>query len=299
MIADYHAHPADVALALKSMLLTGTTRLSDLYNKTESGGRLNLYHAVLNLDQYNCSNCADVVSLTYTPPSCSDSCNGTATVTATGTAGYIYNWSTGDTGITTLSNLCPGFYSVTVTDDAGCSQTRNFSMFRPDSISILSINLRPAVPGDSGNIIVTASAGNYALEYGLDSVNYQTGSTLIISNNGTYNVFIKSETGCVVERTVTVTSIQDDDLLPANNISISPNPASDVLNISLNLPQSAELKFTIFDALGQAMIAENKQVSSGVHTATADISSLGNGVYFLRVASGNSSNIQKFIVVKK
>ncbi len=86
MIADYHTHPGDVALALKNMILTGTTRLSNLYNKTQSGGRLNLYHAVLNLDEYNCSRCADVVSVTYTQPTCTDSCNGAATVTATGTA---------------------------------------------------------------------------------------------------------------------------------------------------------------------------------------------------------------------
>jgi Subtilase family/Secretion system C-terminal sorting domain len=298
LLADYKLYPDSISLLFKQMMLAGASRLSDLYNKTTSGGRLNLYHSVLNLGEYNCNHCADTVTLTYTQPTCYDSCNGSAQVNVSGTGGYNFGWSNGTGGYNSLQNLCAGFYSVTVTDSSGCQQVRNFTLYNPDSIDIISINLRPVVTGDSGNIIVTASAGNYVLEYGLDSLNYQSGSTLIIENNGNYNVYVRSETGCVAERNVTVTATQNNNLSLAGNISVSPNPANDVLNISLNLPQATELRFTIFNALGEAVIDESKQVPSGIHIADADVSSLANGVYFLRVASGGAGYIHKFIVVK-
>ncbi len=46
--------------------------------------------------------------------------NGTASVIASGSAGYSYLWSTGQT-TTSISGLEAGTYSVTVTDELGCS----------------------------------------------------------------------------------------------------------------------------------------------------------------------------------
>jgi hypothetical protein len=55
-----------------------------------------------------------------TSPTCATSCNGTAVVDVVGgTAPFSYTWSNGGT-TTSLTNLCPGTYNVTVTDANGC-----------------------------------------------------------------------------------------------------------------------------------------------------------------------------------
>ncbi|MCB0525359.1 MAG: HYR domain-containing protein [Lewinellaceae bacterium] len=57
------------------------------------------------------------------PASCSGECNGSATLTVNG--GGIASsivWSNGQTGFT-ANNLCPGVYTVIVTDNSGCTQS--------------------------------------------------------------------------------------------------------------------------------------------------------------------------------
>jgi hypothetical protein len=64
-----------------------------------------------------------LLSTATTDANCSDSDDGTATVTATGgTAPYSYLWSDGQTTQTAIG-LAAGDYSVTVTDTNGCEAT--------------------------------------------------------------------------------------------------------------------------------------------------------------------------------
>lgn len=63
------------------------------------------------------------VTASATPTGCGASCSGTATATASGgTAPYTYSWSNGAT-TATITGLCAGTYTVTVTDAGGCSMS--------------------------------------------------------------------------------------------------------------------------------------------------------------------------------
>ncbi|MBI1287084.1 MAG: tandem-95 repeat protein [Flavobacteriales bacterium] len=55
-------------------------------------------------------------------------CDGSATATATGgTSPFLYEWSDGQLG-QTASNLCPGNYTVTITDANGCTSSRTITV---------------------------------------------------------------------------------------------------------------------------------------------------------------------------
>ena len=297
LLSDYKLYPDSVALVVKRMILSGVTRLSELYNITITGGRLNLYNAIKNLDVYNCSACNYTASLTTTQPDCSNTCNGSLQANVIGTGHYAYSWSNSATGSSVISNLCPGTYSVTITDTlTGCSQVQNAYLYKPDSIVVSHINTIPVVGSDSGNIIVSAGAGNYPLQYSLDGVHYQQASTLIVSSNGTYTVYIRNSIGCVVQRSVIVSDVQN--ITQHMDWNLFPNPAFNQLNISLNLPASANLTFVIADVLGQKISTGKQTFPGGLHTITKDVSNLQPGTYFLTISDGNSNSTQRFVVAR-
>lgn len=287
MLSDYKARPDSIALVVKNMILQGAQQVSTLYNVTSANGRLNLYRSIKNLDEYNCESCNYTISVNVTQPTCSDSCNGIAVVSINGPDGNSQQ---------TTTNLCPGFYTFQYSDPvSSCMRTANFSIVKPDSIVISSIQTIGEVAGDAGNIIVNASAGNYNLLYATDTNNYQSASTLVVHSDGNYTVYVKSESGCVVSQNVSVTAIADN-LFTGNEISVYPNPAGDLLNIALTLSANAGTRFTFFDMPGNIVLDETKQIPAGMHHALADISSFADGIYLLRVSAGSSSAYKKVVV---
>jgi len=73
-----------------------------------------------------------------TNPTCASSCDGKATVDVVGgTAPYTYSWSNGGS-TKTINNLCPGNYSVVVTDSLGCTSS-NTAVTVPGCFQIQSI----------------------------------------------------------------------------------------------------------------------------------------------------------------
>ncbi len=68
------------------------------------------------------------LDLNSTDETCDGICDGEIVCIATGIGGpYNFNWSNGANS-STISNLCPGNYTVTVTDQNGCSATANGSV---------------------------------------------------------------------------------------------------------------------------------------------------------------------------
>jgi hypothetical protein len=65
-----------------------------------------------------------IISQTISFTNDNGSCNGSATVVATGgTPGYTYSWTPGGYTNDSITNLCANTYSLTVTDNNGCIST--------------------------------------------------------------------------------------------------------------------------------------------------------------------------------
>ena len=75
---------------------------------------------ILSLAICGIANAQLTVNLSSTNVLCNGQCNGTATATTSGgTVPYTYLWSTTGQTTSAVSGLCPGTYSVTVTDALG------------------------------------------------------------------------------------------------------------------------------------------------------------------------------------
>jgi hypothetical protein len=134
--------------------------------------------------------------------------NGTVTAAATnGTAPYIFTWSSGQT-TSTVNNLSPGQYSVTVTDANGCTASANALIFNLAGPTVLSnsnvVSSNQTVNGGftpqwvCANDTLTSGGGimNIYLESGatfitgggIDSVFAKSGSTIIMTG-GIHKIF--------------------------------------------------------------------------------------------------------------
>ncbi len=79
-----------------------------------------------------------------------------------------------------------------------------------------------------------------------------------------------------------------------NNFIVFPNPANNVLNLSLTTTQEDNYSYAILNQLG-AEISNGQLDLKYKRTHALNIENLSNGVYFIQVKNGQSSQIIKFI----
>lgn len=78
---------------------------------------------------------------------------------------------------------------------------------------------------------------------------------------------------------------------------IFPNPAHETLFLKLNLNKKSETKYTLTNAVGQAVLeADEGNLSAGTYDFSAKIGSLPAGLYILNLQIGSESIAQKIMI---
>jgi hypothetical protein len=128
--------------------------------------------------------------------SCASSCNGTATANPVGgSSPYTYAWGANANNVTTqtVTDLCPGTYSVTITDALGAQSTSSVTISAPPAIEVVGIITEPLCFGEFGSIQLNTSGGvaPYAVNWnGLNPLEIPAGSFAISiqdANNCVFN----------------------------------------------------------------------------------------------------------------
>lgn len=119
-------------------------------------------------------------------------CENTGITIHSGISNATYLWSTGATSQNIII-FDAGNYSVTITNNAGCSATKNFTA------TVYPIPLIDSVLVESDQItIIPLNSGDF--EYSINGINYFTSPQFSISEGGSYTAYIKEIHDCGIAR---------------------------------------------------------------------------------------------------
>ncbi len=93
--------------------------------------------------------------------------------------------------------------------------------------------------------------------------------------------------------TVTVTataSVEEQNLF---NFNISPVPASNTINISLDNTSNDQISIEVYDILGRQNMSTISNVTNG--KTSLNISGLSRGIYIAKVTSGTTTSVKRFV----
>jgi len=157
---------------------------------------------------------------------CYGSANGTLSSTSGGgTPTYSYLWNNGSTA-DSISGQVAGTYTLTITDQQGCTKTASQEITQPDSISV-SISTAQALLcfGDSnGSLNSTASGGTSPYTYSWSNGATAANNSSLIAN--TYLLTVTDANGCTGQQSSTLSepaalTIQVDSMNHVNCFGLS------------------------------------------------------------------------------
>jgi hypothetical protein len=206
-------------------------------------------YAVLARDANGCRTIKEIVLSQPDPISvetvssklatCKDGCDGELEVLASGgNGGYVYQWAIGG-NTPSKTNLCPGFYAITIADQKGC-----------EGAGVVQLLNTPALPLDLGGGVTLCVSQTYTLDAGSNWKTILWGSnTGLVSDNpsvtvdraGSYWVDVTSDKGCVSQDTFLLETSYD--LLKAQFVLATEAIVGDtvvMIDISWPLPQAIQ-----------------------------------------------------------
>ena len=87
-----------------------------------------------------------------------------------------------------------------------------------------------------------------------------------------------------------------DAINPMTTTRVYPNPATDVLNIEVNASQASDMNISVYNIMGQKVMNQNVNITTGLNTRSINTSDLNSGIYFVTVKANGFENTMKFIV---
>lgn len=165
---------------------------------------------------------------------------------------------------------------------------------------------------------ITISLTNLPADYQLSLLN--SGGTVLQSSTnssttsetinrsvtaGTYFVRVYPRTNkifnaslCYILKVQTGTAARMSDPIVSSTLSVSPNPATNVVNLVFDAEASGPGTITMLDLSGKSVTSQAISVRQGRNMRSLDVSKLNSGIFYIRVQTGSSTKMSKVLIGK-
>jgi PKD repeat protein len=222
--------------------------------------------------------------------SCAGGNNGVINLSVSGgISPYTYDWSNG-ANTEDIFNLRAETYTVNITDDYGCRESRSFTLDQPDQPIVIN-GVVVDGNGTLGSVDITVTGGvtPYRFLWSNNATTEDIGELL----PGNYTVTVTDANSCVATSTFTVkvsTGVDKAQLEKA--VKLYPNPATALVNLSV-AGYKAD-KVYIINTDGR-MVYETTPVES---TVSIDTRTFAAGIYTVIVRSGDTQTALHLVIEK-
>ncbi|NNC96057.1 MAG: T9SS type A sorting domain-containing protein [Chitinophagales bacterium] len=232
-----------------------------------------------------------------------------------GTAPYTFQWSPNTGGATTpvVKGLQANHYSVTITDQSGCTYTDAVNLYEPANILLVG-GSNPATicsPQCNGVATVAALSGGSGFTYVWD--NKITGSILTAVCPGSYTVTVTNSKGCSNSLKVTVAdsckpgagakTISSTTVDHSSNLEVNvyPNPFSTQANLVVTSDEDMDINVELFDINGKVVQKlMDQSIESGLeYNVVIERGNLSEGVYVYRITSNGAVQDWGRLIISK
>ena len=205
-----------------------------------------------------------------TSAACFGNCNGSIALTPTGgTAPYSYSWTpSASTG--TITSLCPGPQTATITDGQGCTMVFNYNVPSLTTITASTLAVNNLCFNDCNGVLtattIAGGVGPYTVQWN-DPLG-QMGNTASGLCTGSYSATITDANGCFNKIPADISS--------TSQVTFTPN----ITQPSCDLCNGSAVVNPVGGTTPYNYLWSNNQV---VNTAT----NLCSGVYAVQITDGN------------
>lgn len=228
---------------------------------------------------------------------CFGDCNGSITAIPTGSAPFSFAWTTGDT-TQTVTDLCAGTYTLTMTDNLGCIAIGSVTINEPPqlvgSVTILSSPSAPLACDAELTYSVTGGISPYTLQW------YDCANDSVIRWSlmppppwyfcpGEWGIIIIDANGCSDTSCVTVidppTTTQENS--SQNGLSYQIIDRVIIFSKPINA-------LIIFDAFGHLVY-----ITSNETTTQVTLPDISSGLYIIRASTINKLQLTGKLIIQR